>query len=99
MHQHPSYRSFLPRFKGARPFHQSHERGVKIIGATAHDLTTDLDEGPIGGQDVQSVHHEHIPESLVEHGRDVECRVLSRAVRWHAEHRVLIEGSKTVVFA
>jgi formyltetrahydrofolate deformylase len=93
------HHSFLPSFKGAKPYHQAYERGVKIIGATAHYVTTDLDEGPIIEQDVQRVHHEHTPESLVELGRDVECRVLSRAVRWHAEHRVLIEGSKTVVFA
>jgi formyltetrahydrofolate deformylase len=93
------HHSFLPSFKGARPYHQAYERGVKIIGATAHYVTTDLDEGPIIEQDVQRVHHEHTPESLVELGRDVECRVLARAVRWHAEHRVLIEGSKTVVFA
>jgi len=93
------HHSFLPSFKGARPYHQAYQRGVKIIGATAHYVTTDLDEGPIIEQDVQRVHHEHTPESLVELGRDVECRVLARAVRWHAEHRVLIEGSKTVVFA
>ena len=93
------HHSFLPSFKGAKPYHQAYERGVKIIGATAHYVTTDLDEGPIIEQDVQRVHHEHTPDSLVELGRDVECRVLARAVRWHAEHRVLIEGSKTVVFA
>ncbi len=93
------HHSFLPSFKGARPYHQAYERGVKIIGATAHYVTTDLDEGPIIEQDVQRVHHEHTPDQLVELGRDVECRVLSRAVRWHAEHRVLIEGSKTVVFS
>ena len=93
------HHSFLPSFKGAKPYHQAHRRGVKIIGATAHYVTTDLDEGPIIEQDVQRVHHEHTPESLVELGRDVECRVLARAVRWHVEHRVLIEGSKTVVFS
>lgn len=93
------HHSFLPSFKGAKPYHQAYARGVKIIGATAHYVTTDLDEGPIIEQDVQRVHHEHTPESLVELGRDVECRVLARAVRWHAEHRVLIEGTKTVVFA
>jgi formyltetrahydrofolate deformylase len=93
------HHSFLPSFKGAKPYHQAYERGVKIIGATAHYVTTDLDEGPIIEQDVQRVHHEHTPEQLVELGRDVECRVLARAVRWHAEHRVLIEGSKTVVFS
>lgn len=93
------HHSFLPSFKGTRPYHQAYTRGVKIIGATAHYVTTDLDEGPIVEQDVQRVHHEHTPESLVELGRDVECRVLARAVRWHAEHRVLIEGGKTVVFA
>lgn len=93
------HHSFLPAFIGQDPYHQAYERGVKIIGATAHYVTTDLDEGPIIEQEVQRVHHEHTPESLVELGRDVECRVLARAVRWHAEHRVLIEGSKTVVFA
>jgi formyltetrahydrofolate deformylase len=93
------HHSFLPSFKGAKPYHQAYARGVKIIGATAHYVTTVLDEGPIIEQDVQRVHHEHTPEQLVELGRDVECRVLARAVRWHAEHRVLIEGSKTVVFA
>ena len=93
------HHSFLPSFKGAKPYHQAYERGVKIIGATAHYVTDDLDEGPIIEQDVQRVHHEHTPEQLVELGRDVECRVLARAVRWHAEHRVLIEGSKTVVFS
>jgi formyltetrahydrofolate deformylase len=93
------HHSFLPSFKGARPYHQAYARGVKIIGATAHYVTTDLDEGPIIEQDVQRVHHEHAPESLIELGRDVECRVLARAVRWHADHRVIVEGSKTVVFA
>ncbi len=93
------HHSFLPSFKGARPYHQAYERGVKIIGATAHYVTTDLDEGPIIEQDVHRVHHEYTPEQLVALGRDVECRVLARALRRHAGYRVLIEGVKTVVFA
>ena len=93
------HHSFLPGFKGARPYHQAHARGVKIIGATAHYVTTDLDEGPIIEQGVQRVDHSHSPEELVQLGRDVECTVLARAVAWHVEHRVLIEGGKTIVFA
>jgi len=93
------HHSFLPGFKGARPYHQAYARGVKIIGATAHYVTTDLDEGPIIEQGVQRVDHSHSPEDLVQLGRDVECTVLARAVGWHVEHRILIEGGKTIVFA
>ena len=93
------HHSFLPGFKGAKPYHQAHARGVKIIGATAHYVTTDLDEGPIIEQGVQRVDHSHSPDELVQLGRDVECTVLARAVGWHVEHRVLIEGGKTIVFA
>ena len=93
------HHSFLPSFKGAKPYHQAFERGVKIIGATAHYVTTDLDEGPIIEQGVHRVDHSHTPEDLVTLGRDVECTVLARAVTWHVEHRVLIAGVKTVVFA
>jgi formyltetrahydrofolate deformylase len=93
------HHSFLPSFKGSKPYHQAFSRGVKIIGATAHYVTTDLDEGPIIEQDIQRVNHGHAPEQLVALGRDVECRVLARAVTWHIERRVLIAGSKTVVFA
>ncbi|MBC7669731.1 formyltetrahydrofolate deformylase [Caulobacter sp. DWR2-3-1b2] len=93
------HHSFLPSFKGAKPYHQAFERGVKIIGATAHYVTTDLDEGPIIEQGVHRVDHSHAPDDLVTLGRDVECAVLARAVTWHVEHRVLIAGVKTVVFA
>ncbi len=93
------HHSFLPAFKGARPYHQAHERGVKLIGATAHYVTADLDEGPIICQDVEHVSHADRPEDLVRKGRDIERRVLARAVRWHLEDRVLINGHKTVVFA
>ncbi len=93
------HHSFLPGFKGAKPYHQAHDRGVKIIGATAHYVTTDLDEGPIIEQGVQRVDHSQGPDQLVELGRDIECQVLARAVGWHVEHRVLIEGGKTIVFA
>ncbi len=92
------HHSFLPSFKGAKPYHQAHARGVKIIGATAHYVTSDLDEGPIIEQDVQRVHHGHTPEQLVAIGQDIEARVLARAVTWHAERRVIINGGKTVVF-
>ena len=92
------HHSFLPSFKGARPYHQAHARGVKLIGATAHYVTADLDEGPIIEQDVVRVGHGMTPEQFVEAGRDVECRVLSRAVGWHAEHRVLPGSKRTVVF-
>ncbi len=93
------HHSFLPSFKGAKPYHQAHARGVKIIGATAHYVTSDLDEGPIIEQDVQRVHHGHTPEQLVAIGQDIEARVLARAVTWHAERRVIINGGKTVVFS
>jgi formyltetrahydrofolate deformylase len=93
------HHSFLPSFKGAKPYHQAHARGVKIIGATAHYVTSDLDEGPIIEQDVQRVHHGHTPEQLVVIGQDIEARVLARAVTWHVERRVLINGGKTVVFS
>ena len=92
------HHSFLPSFKGARPYHQAHARGVKLIGATAHYVTADLDEGPIIEQDVARVDHGFSPEQLVAAGRDVESSVLSRAVRWHSETRVLRNGPKTVVF-
>ncbi|MGI8700120.1 MAG: formyltetrahydrofolate deformylase [Nocardioidaceae bacterium] len=92
------HHSFLPSFKGARPYHQAHARGVKLIGATAHYVTGDLDEGPIIEQDVASADHTMTPEQLVATGREVESRVLSRAVRWHSEQRVLLNDSKTVVF-
>lgn len=93
------HHSFLPSFKGARPYAQAHARGVKLIGATAHYVTADLDEGPIIEQDVVRVTHEDSVAELQALGQDVERQVLSRAVRWHAEHRVLLDGSKTVVFA
>ena len=92
------HHSFLPSFKGARPYHQAFDRGVKLIGATAHYVTADLDEGPIIEQDVIRVDHNHDQEQLVAAGRDVEAQVLSRAVRWHAESRVLLDGRRTVVF-
>jgi formyltetrahydrofolate deformylase len=92
------HHSFLPSFKGARPYHQAHQRGVKLIGATAHYVTSDLDEGPIIEQDVARVDHGFTAEQLVSTGRDVESQVLSRAVRWHSETRVMLNGSKTVVF-
>ena len=92
------HHSFLPGFKGAKAYHQAHERGVKLIGATAHYVTAELDEGPIIEQDVERVDHSHSPEDFTAVGRDVESVVLARAVRWHVEHRVLINGRKTVVF-
>lgn len=92
------HHSFLPGFKGARPYHQAYERGVKLIGATAHYVTAELDEGPIIEQAVERVSHANTPEELVEIGRDSEAVVLQRAVRWHAERRVLLNGKKTVVF-
>jgi formyltetrahydrofolate deformylase len=92
------HHSFLPSFKGARPYHQAFDRGVKLIGATAHYVTADLDEGPIIEQDVIRVDHNHSQEQLASAGRDVEAQVLSRAVRWHAESRVLLDGNRTVVF-
>ena len=92
------HHSFLPGFKGAKPYHQAHARGVKIIGATAHFVTPDLDEGPIIDQDVVHVTHASTPEDLIATGRDIERRVLSRAVRDFAEDRIFIVGDKTVVF-
>lgn len=92
------HHSFLPSFKGAQPYTQAHARGVKIIGATAHYVTPDLDEGPIIEQAVSRVAHHHTPKDFVEIGRDLECQVLARAVRWHLERRVIITGAKTVVF-
>lgn len=92
------HHSFLPSFRGARPYHQAHARGVKLIGATAHYVTADLDEGPIIEQDVQRVDHSLTPEQLATVGHDIECQVLARALRWHAEHRVLLNGNRTVVF-
>lgn len=92
------HHSFLPGFKGAKPYHQAFERGVKLIGATAHYVTADLDEGPIIEQSVERVSHVNLPEELVELGRDIESVVLNRAVKWHCEHRVLLNGHKTVVF-
>ncbi|HET7772417.1 MAG TPA: formyltetrahydrofolate deformylase [Burkholderiaceae bacterium] len=92
------HHSFLPSFKGARPYAQAHARGVKMIGATAHYVTGDLDEGPIIEQDVERVDHSLSPEDLAAIGRDVECRVLARAVRWHTEHRVLLNGQRTIIF-
>jgi formyltetrahydrofolate deformylase len=92
------HHSFLPSFKGARPYYQAHDRGVKLIGATAHYVTADLDEGPIIEQDVDRVDHTFTPESLTATGADVERRALARAVRWHAEHRVLLNGHRAIVF-
>jgi len=92
------HHSFLPGFKGAKPYHQAHARGVKVIGATAHYVTGDLDEGPIIEQDVERISHRDRPGDLVRKGRDIERRVLARAVRWHIEDRVLLNGRKTVVF-
>ena len=92
------HHSFLPSFKGSRPYQQAFERGVKLVGATAHYVTPDLDEGPIIEQDVLRVDHSLSGQQLMDAGRDVECQVLSRAVRWHAESRVLLNGSRTVVF-
>ena len=91
------HHSFLPSFKGARPYAQAHERGVKLIGATAHYVTAELDEGPIIEQDVERVDHSRGVEDLVRLGQDVERRALARAVRWHAEHRVLLDGHRTIV--
>lgn len=92
------HHSFLPSFKGAKAYHQAHARGVKLIGATAHYVTADLDEGPIIEQQVARVDHSDDADEHVRLGRDVECQVLSRAVRWHLEHRVFLNKSKTVVF-
>jgi formyltetrahydrofolate deformylase len=92
------HHSFLPSFQGGRPYQQAHDRGVKLIGATAHYVTSDLDEGPIIEQDVERVDHAMSLEDCVNTGRDVECAVLARAVKWHAEHRILLNGNRTVVF-
>ncbi|KSB88959.1 formyltetrahydrofolate deformylase [Caulobacter vibrioides] len=92
------HHSFLPGFKGAKPYHQAHARGVKVIGASAHYVTGDLDEGPIIEQDVERISHRDTPEDLVRKGRDIERRVLARALRWRLEDRVLLNGRKTVVF-
>lgn len=92
------HHSFLPSFKGARPYHQAHARGVKLIGATAHYVTSDLDEGPIIEQEVIRVDHARSASQLVALGSDVEGRTLSKAVQWHAEHRVLLDGKRTIVF-
>ncbi|QEA15207.1 formyltetrahydrofolate deformylase [Novosphingobium ginsenosidimutans] len=92
------HHSFLPGFKGAKPYHQAHTRGVKMIGATAHYVTADLDEGPIIHQDVEPISHADAPDDLVRKGRDIERRVLAEAVRLHLEDRVLLNGSRTVVF-
>lgn len=92
------HHSFLPGFKGAKPYHQAHRRGVKIIGATAHFVTADLDEGPIIEQDVERISHSDTPDDLVRVGRDIERRVLSRALRWLLQGRVLMNGTRTVVF-
>ena len=92
------HHSFLPGFSGARPYHQAHERGVKLIGATAHYVTETLDEGPIIDQDVERISHRDEPADLVRKGRDIERRVLARAVRYHLEDRVILNGRKTVVF-
>ncbi|TFY97848.1 formyltetrahydrofolate deformylase [Ramlibacter rhizophilus] len=92
------HHSFLPSFKGAKPYYQAHDRGVKLIGATAHYVTADLDEGPIIEQDVARVNHSKTVEDLTTLGRDTESLVLARAVKWHSEHRVLLNGHKTVIF-
>ena len=92
------HHSFLPSFKGAKPYYQAHERGVKLIGATAHYVTADLDEGPIIEQDVARVEHGATVEDLTAQGRDTESQVLARAVKWHSERRVLLNGHKTVIF-
>lgn len=92
------HHSFLPGFKGAKPYHQAHARGVKMIGATAHYVTADLDEGPIIHQDVEAISHADTPEDLVRKGRDIERRVLAAAVLYHLEDRVLMDGHKTIVF-
>ena len=93
------HHSFLPGFKGARPYHQAHARGVKLIGATAHFVTADLDEGPIIEQDIQRVSHHDTPDDMVRIGRDVERRVLAQALRYWLDDRILLNGHRTVVFA
>lgn len=93
------HHSFLPSFKGANPYKKAYNRGVKIIGATAHYITPELDEGPIIEQDIESINHKETPDILKNKGRDIESRVLGRAVRWHAEKRIFISGHKTIVFS
>ena len=93
------HHSFLPGFKGAKPYHQAYARGVKLIGATAHYVTSDLDEGPIIEQDVERITHSSSAEDLVRKGRDIERRVLVRALNWHLEDRVFMNGHRTIVFA
>jgi formyltetrahydrofolate deformylase len=93
------HHSFLPSFRGGRPYEQAYERGVKLIGATAHYVTADLDEGPIIEQEISRVSHQQDPTALAAVGRDLECVALARAVRWHLEHRVLLDGTRTVVFS
>jgi formyltetrahydrofolate deformylase len=93
------HHSFLPSFRGGRPYEQAYVRGVKLIGATAHYVTADLDEGPIIEQEISRVGHQHDPAALAAIGRDLECVALARAVRWHLEHRVLLDGTRTVVFS
>jgi formyltetrahydrofolate deformylase len=92
------HHSFLPGFKGAKPYHQAYDRGVKLVGATAHYVTSDLDEGPIIEQEVIRIDHTYDPKALQTVGRDAEALALSRAVRWHCERRVLLSGRSTVVF-
>ena len=92
------HHSFLPGFKGAKPYHQAYDRGVKLVGATAHYVTPDLDEGPIIEQEVIRIDHTYDPRALQTVGRDAEALALSRAVRWHCERRVLLNGNSTVVF-
>jgi len=92
------HHSFLPGFKGAKPYHQAYDRGVKLIGATAHYVTSDLDEGPIIEQEIQRVDHTYLPDALVAIGRDTETVALSKALKYHLEHRVFINQDKTVIF-
>jgi formyltetrahydrofolate deformylase len=92
------HHSFLPGFKGAKPYHQAHLRGVKLIGATAHYVTADLDEGPIIEQDVERISHQDSPESLIRKGKEIEKSVLAKAIFWHLAGRVIVNGHKTVVF-
>jgi len=92
------HHSFLPGFKGAKPYHQAYDRGVKIIGATSHYVSTDLDEGPIIEQCVERIDHQCTPEELIQIGRDTECLAFARAIKWHCEHRVIQNGNRTVVF-
>jgi formyltetrahydrofolate deformylase len=91
------HHSFLPSFQGAKPYHQAHTRGVKLVGATAHYVTADLDEGPIIAQEVVEVNHTHTPEAIVALGRDAECAALVNAVRWHCEARVVVQDGRTIV--